>query len=361
MSRIPFLDLCASAAQSAREVETALLRVARSGLFLRGPETASFEHAWAQACSARGAVAVSSGTDALRLALLGAGIASGDEVVVPAFGSPYSALAVCGAGAVPVFAEIDPSTWTITADSVAEAIGPRTKAVVAVHLYGRRADLAALARVTEQHRLPLIEDAAQAHGLRGPPRGLAQVYSFYPTKNLGALGDAGCVVSNDEALLERVRLLREGGDEKALAGRVSSGSARIDELQAAVLLAKLPFLSAWNRRRVAIAERYTQALSAHPTIRLPREAPAGDHVFHLFVIEHPDRAPFIERLAEDGIEVRVHYPLVLHTQPLFRRATERRSLPHAERAAERVLSLPLHPGLGDDEVARVIDAVLRAA
>jgi dTDP-3-amino-3,4,6-trideoxy-alpha-D-glucose transaminase len=358
---VSFLDLAAAHVEAQPEIQAALARVASSGVYLRGREVAAFERAWAEACGVRGVVTTSSGTDAIRLALLGCGVGPGDEVVVPAFGSPYTAIAVRATGATPRFADIDPSTHNVSVASVEEALGPRTRAVVAVHLYGRRAEVAALRALCDGRGLKLVEDAAQAHALAGPPSGHAVAHSFYPTKNLGALGDAGSVASDDEALLERVRLLREGGQDAALQGTVACGVARMDELQAAVLLAKLPHLAAWTARRRAVAERYRAALADCPSLTLPRAADAGEHVWHLFVVEHPDRAAFERRLAEAGIETRAHYPYALHELPLFASSADGRRLPAAARAGARVLSLPLHPGLTDDAVSRVIDAVRRAA
>jgi dTDP-3-amino-3,4,6-trideoxy-alpha-D-glucose transaminase len=356
---IPFLDLGASGAAAQPHVEQALLRVARSGHYLRGAEVDAFERAWAATCAASGAVATSSGTDALRLALSAAGVRAGDQVVVPAFGSPYTALAVCAAGATPAFADIDAATFTMTPATAAAALGPRTRALVAVHLFGRRADTRGLRALADAHGLLLIEDAAQAHGLAGPPAGHAAAFSFYPTKNLGALGDAGCLVSDDPSLLARARVLREGGQPDALTGDVACGVARMDELQAAVLLAKLPHLPAWTARRRAIAERYRRALGSCAALQLPADAPPADHASHLFVVEHADRDALAVRLARAGVETRVHYAHPLHRQPVF--AVTAPSLPHAERAAARVLSLPLHPGLDDRAVDHVIDQLLRLA
>jgi dTDP-4-amino-4,6-dideoxygalactose transaminase len=351
---VTFLDLAAAHAEALPAIEAALMRVASSGSYLRGREVAAFERAWAAAVGVRGVVTTSSGTDAIRLALLGVGVKPGDEVIVPAFGSPYTAIAARAMGATVRFADIDPDTHNVSVPSVEAAIGPRTRAVVAVHLYGRRAEVSSLRALCDARGLKLVEDAAQAHALAGKPAGHAIAHSFYPTKNLGAMGDAGSVGSDDEAVLERARLYREGGQDAALQGSIACGVARMDELQAAVLLAKLPHLQAWTARRRAIAERYLSSLSGVPRITLPRPAAAGDHVWHLFVIEHPDRAAFERRLADAGIETRSHYPYALPDLPLFADGTTH---PHATRAGARVLSLPLYPGLADDAITRTIDAV----
>jgi dTDP-3-amino-3,4,6-trideoxy-alpha-D-glucose transaminase len=351
---VPFLVLAAAHAEALPAIQAALARVASSGVFLRGREVAAFERAWAATIGVRGVVTTSSGTDAIRLALLGVGVRPGDEVIVPAFGSPYTAIAARAAGATVRFADIDPATHNVSVSSVAAAIGPRTRAIVAVHLYGRRAETAALRALCDERGLWLVEDAAQAHALAGRPAGHAIAHSFYPTKNLGAMGDAGSVGSDDEAVLERVRLYREGGQDAALAGSIACGVARMDELQAAVLLAKLPHLAAWTARRRAIAERYLSSLRGVPHLTLPQPAAPGDHVWHLFVVEHPDRAALERRLADAGIETRAHYPYALPDLPLFADGTH---CPHATAAGARVLSLPLHPGLPDPAVARVIDAL----
>jgi dTDP-3-amino-3,4,6-trideoxy-alpha-D-glucose transaminase len=361
MTRIPFLDLLASSASANADIESAIDRVRRSGWYLRGPEVARLESVWAERCGVLGAVAVGSGTDALRLALSASGVSSDDEVILPAFGSPYTALAVRGAGAVPVFADIDPTTHSLSVASVRESIGPRTRAILPVHLFGRRASSNELSLLAEKHGATVVEDAAQAHGLAGLASARVSAFSFYPTKNLGAMGDAGCLVSNDAELLGRARTLREGGTSEALRGAVASGVSRLDEIQAAILLAKLPHLTPWNERRRALGERYSRGLSDVPNVRLPLPAGPEAHVWHLYVIEHPERDRLIRELESEGIELRVHYEHALHQQPLFRGNGSTRSLPHAERAARRVVSLPLHPGLSEADVDRVIDAVRRHA
>jgi dTDP-4-amino-4,6-dideoxygalactose transaminase len=313
-----------------------------------GAEVEAFERDWAAYLATPHAVGVASGTDAIELALRALEIGPGDEVIVPSLTAPACGAAVRRAGAELVLADVDDETLLLDPASVAEAAGPSTRAVLAVHLYGRPAPLSALERLG----LPVIEDAAQAHGLRIGDRAagtLARVgcFSFYPTKNLGALGDGGAVVTGDAALADRLRALRQYGEVERYRGELSGVNSRLDELQAAFLRARLTSLDAGNARRAAIALAYDEALG--------RRSPAGVH--HLYVIRVRERDRFREELAARGIGTLVHYPYALHEQRAYAACRRAGSLAVSERAAREVVSLPCYPELRDDEIEAVCAAL----
>jgi dTDP-3-amino-3,4,6-trideoxy-alpha-D-glucose transaminase len=313
-----------------------------------GAEVEAFERDWAAYLATPHAVGVASGTDAIELALRALEIGPGDEVIVPSLTAPACGAAVRRAGAELVLADVDDETLLLDPASVAEAAGPSTRAVLAVHLYGRPAPLSALERLG----LPVIEDAAQAHGLRIGERAagtLARVgcFSFYPTKNLGALGDGGAVVTGDAALADRLRALRQYGEIERYRGELSGVNSRLDELQAAFLRVRLTSLDAGNARRAAIALAYDEALG--------RRSPAGVH--HLYVIRVRERGRFREELAGRGIGTLVHYPYALHEQQAYGACRRAGSLAASERAAREIVSLPCYPELRDDEIEAVCAAL----
>ena len=327
---VPFHDLARQTEELRDELQRALDGVLDKSRFVGGGVVAAFEERWAAYCGVDAAVGCGSGADAIRLALQALGVGEGDDVVVPANTCVPTAAGVAGAGATPVFADVDRTTLTITPETAHAALTSRTKAIVAVHLYGRCVDVDAVRELG----LPVVEDAAHAHGatLRGRRAGSlgdAAAFSFYPTKNLGALGDAGAVTTDDPALAARVLELRTFGPH--------GPQSRLDTVQAAVLLAKLPHLDAWNARRRELADRYRTVLGQ----------PDDDqgHVYHLFVARFADRTAVRARLADRGIETLVHYAPALAP------------LPEAERAAAEVLSLPLYPQLRDEEVDEVLAAL----
>ena len=364
---IPFLDLTRQHREVEAEVTAAVTRTVQSGMYILGPEVDAFENEWAGFCGARGAAAVGSGTDALTLALIASGaVRKGrrDEVITSPLTAAYTALAITNAGGVPVFADIDPQTLTLDARSVEEAITPHTRAVVPVHLYGQQADMASLCGVAGRHNLTVIEDAAQAHsaGRSGKPGGAraghAAVFSFYPTKNLGACGDGGAVVSDDLALIERIRMLRQGGHPAALQGTIEGRNSRLDEVQAALLRVKLRHLEEWNLKRRSLAALYDEALRSQKCLQIPPAGEPESHVYHLYVVRHPNRERLRAHLTARGIETMIHYPYLLHQQPLFRRGEQQPRLPVAERAVKGILSLPLYPQLTPKEVAAVANGIL---
>jgi dTDP-4-amino-4,6-dideoxygalactose transaminase len=345
--KVPFLDLRRRVEALRPELEQATARVLDGGRFVGGTPVEEFEQAWAAYCGARHAVGVASGTDALTIALLAAGVEAGDEVITAANTCVPTVAAIERAGGRPVLVDVDYATRTLDPARVEEAVTKRTRAIVPVHLYGRRADVEAL----HSFGLRVVEDAAQAHGLRGVT-GDAAAFSFYPTKNLGALGDAGALVTDDDALAERARLLRNYGEDERYFSVVPGLNSRLDPLQAAVLLALLPRLDAWNRRRRALAALYDGALAG--TVGVPE--PAADHVYHLYAAAVPDRGEFRERLARAGVETLVHYPRAVHQHPAYARLDRPGRLEASERLAREVVSLPLYPELTDAEAEAVVEA-----
>jgi dTDP-4-amino-4,6-dideoxygalactose transaminase len=360
---IPFLDLRRQHAALKTELMAAAERVLDGSQFVLGGEGRALEAELARVCGVRHAVGVGSGTDALRLALTALGVGRGDEVLTPAFSFVASATTIVMAGATPVFVDVEPDTLTMDPDALARALTPRTKALMPVHLYGHPAAIDRIAAFAQARGLAVLEDNAQAVGAtwQGRPLGGwgdAACLSFYPTKNLGACGDAGMLVTTRDDVAERVRRLRHHGD----AGRyqhVELGyCSRLDELQAALLRVKLRRLTEWEERRRWIAARYREGLAGLP-LRLPVERADARHVYHLFTVRHPQRDALAKRLADAGVGTAVHYPLAVPGQPLFAADGEKR-WPEADRAAREVLSLPCFPEMSDAEVEGVIDAVRRA-
>jgi dTDP-4-amino-4,6-dideoxygalactose transaminase len=364
---VSFLDLRRQHEEVSTDARAAAERVLAGGSYVLGREVEAFEREWARFCGVRACAGVANGTDALALALLASGaVRPGrrDEVITAPLTAGYTALAVLNAGGLPVFADVDPETYTLDPRSLERALTPRTRAVLPVHLYGQMADIEAVCEFAKRRGLVVVEDAAQAHGARLRGRragswGHAAAFSFYPTKNLGAYGDGGAVTSDDASLIERVRELRQGGHPSALAGRVAGRNSRLDELQAALLRVKLARLDAWNRRRRQLAGLYQRLLKRGvKRLVLPSaRRGAGSHVFHLYVVSHPERERLRAHLSARGVETLIHYPSALHLQPLFRR-TERPALPTAEKLSGEVLSLPLYPQLREDELHVVAAAVL---
>lgn len=357
--KVPFLDLKRSYDALAGELEGALLRSARTGWYILGDEVASFESAFASYCEADYAVGLSNGLDALKLALLAVGVGEGDEVIVPSHTFIATWLAVSGCGATPVPVEPDPVTFNIDPAAIEVAISPRTKAIVPVHLYGMPADLDPILEIARRYGLKTVEDAAQAQGARYRGtriggHGDVAAWSFYPGKNLGALGDAGGVTTNDPAIAARVKLLRNYGSERKYENDVPGFNCRLDPMQAAVLSVKLRHLDAWNARRREIAASYSAGITL-PHLQLPQVPNWADSVWHLYVIRHPKRERLKAHLRTAGVGTQIHYPIAPHKQKAY--ADFDQSLPLAEAMASDVLSLPIGPQTTDAEVAYVIDCV----
>ena len=354
--RVPFNAL--TPGEDAAAVRAAIDRVIASGWFVLGPEVEAFEAEFATASRVPHAVGVGTGTDAITLILRALDIGPGDEVITPPLSAAYSALAVLMAGARPVFADIDPERLTMDPRAAAAAITPRTKALLPVHLYGQAADLRPLEALASQHRLALVEDAAQSHLGTADGRpigtiGIAAATSFYPTKNLGALGDGGAVLTRDAGLAARVKRLRNGGQTSRYHHEEPGGNSRLDEMQAAILRARLTFLPRWTDRRRAIAANYRAALSAS-SLHVPRECDAG-HVYHLFPVLTDHRDAFQARMRERGVETLIHYPIPIPRQPALQ-STSPAMCAIADRVCSQVVSLPMYPGLSDEAVSAVASA-----
>ena len=361
---IPLLDLQAQYQSIQEPLERAVLDVLRSGNYVLGEPVYRFERDLAAFCGAAEAVAVNSGTSALHLALLAAGIGPGDEVVTVPLTFVATAAAILYAGATPVLADVAPDTYTMDAAAFEAAITPRTRAVVPVHLHGRLADMKAIGEVARRHGVLVIEDAAQAHGAerdgcKACTFGLAGCLSFYPGKNLGACGEGGAVVTNDPDLAERVRRLRDWGQDGKYKHMLRGFNARMDTVQAAVLAVKLPFLQAWTEARQQIAAQY-DSLLAGTGAGLP--APAGaDHVRHAYVVRLAERDAVRERLSQAGVGTGIHYPVPVHRQPAYAGLAPRAaSFPVSEALAREFLSLPIYPELVASQVSRVADALAAA-
>ncbi len=364
MSAIGMLDLRAEYAELRGAIDQAVQRVLTSGHFILGPEGAALESELAALTGAAHAVAVASGTDALHLALRAAGIGPGDDVVLPAFTFIATAEAVSYTGARPVFADIDLASFNVTAATLQAALTPATRAVIVVHLYGQCAEMPAIAALCEARGMTLIEDCAQAIGADFDGRaagawGAFGCFSFYPTKNLGAYGDAGLVTVHDVGGAERVRMLRHHGSRQTYQHEFVGYNSRLDELQAAILRAKLPHLLRFNDARRRAAARYRAGLEG-TSVALPAEHGRGRHVYHQFTIRSDRRDTLRKALGDAGIASAVYYPLPVHRQPAYAASVGALDLPASDAAAASVLSLPIHPYLRDADVDRVC-AVLRSA
>lgn len=344
----------------AEAIRRAMQRVAESGWYVLGREGEAFEREFARYCGTTHCVGVANGLDALTLIFRAYDFPAGSEVIVPANTYIASILAVTGSGLMPVFVEPDQRTYTLDPGRVEAHLTPRTRAVLAVHLYGRCADMTALRALTRRYDLRLVEDAAQAHGAthggrRAGNLGDAAGFSFYPTKNLGALGDAGAVVTHDADLARKIASLRNYGSREKYVNEYAGVNSRLDEVQAAILREKLPHLDAENQRRRQLARFYLARLR-HPRLVLPPADEVSGDAWHLFVVRHPERERFMAYLAGEGIEAKIHYPLPPHHQAAYAEFRHFR-LPITERIHREVLSLPLHPQLTDAEAERVAEVV----
>jgi dTDP-4-amino-4,6-dideoxygalactose transaminase len=359
---IPLVDLAWQHREIADEVKVGIERVMESGAFILGPDVAAFESEFARACGVAHAIGVGNGTDALELACRAVGVGPGDEVIVPANSFIASALAVARAGATPVLVDSDPETHLLDVEATLARIGPKTRALMPVNLFGQIAPIEAF----EAAGVAIVEDAAQSHGARRHGRrsgslGRVAGTSFYPGKNLGAYGDAGGVSTDDDAIAERVRALRQYGSPRKYHHPEIGFNSRLDTLQAVVLRAKLRRLDAWNEERRQAARRYDALLADLRGVVLPRTLAGNEHVWHLYTVRVPGRDRVLSQLQRDGIGAGVHYPLPIHLQGAFRHLGHRAGdFPNAERAAEELLSLPIFPGLRPGQQERVVSALAAA-
>jgi dTDP-4-amino-4,6-dideoxygalactose transaminase len=359
--RVPFVDLHTQFEALSPAIQQSIYEVLNTTSFIQGGHVHQFEHSFAAYVGAEHALGVGNGTDALYLALRASGIGPGDEVITAANTFIATTEAITGVGATIVLVDVDPVSYTIDPALVAAAVTPRTKAIIPVHLYGQPADMNAIMAIADRYGIVVIEDACQAHGAwyegqRVGTIGDIGCFSCYPGKNLGAYGDAGIVVTNDDALAERLRLLANHGSMTKYYHEIEGWNSRLDTIQAAVLGVKLPYLDAWNDARRRHADRYTSLL-AGTGIQTP-VVYHGDHVWHLYVVETANRSELAMRLQERGVATGVHYPVPLHLQPAYRRlGLDAGSFPVTEAAAERILSLPMFPELTAEQIEYVACAV----
>jgi dTDP-4-amino-4,6-dideoxygalactose transaminase len=360
---VPFLDLGPVHRPLKAELLAGVEELLEANAFVNGAAVARFEEAFAAYCGARLCVGMSSGLDALRLALLAAGLEPGDEVIVPAMTFAATVEAVLQAGGRPVLVDVREDDANVDVAAVEAAITPRTRFLLPVHLYGQMADVVGLMRVAARHGLAIVEDACQAHGatrdgVRAGTAGVAAAFSFYPGKNLGALGDAGAVVTDDDEVERVARALREHGQTRKYVHRFEGYTARLDAVQASALTCKLPHLDRWNASRAEAAALYLELLDGVPGVRLPWEAPRARHVWHLFTIRVAAPDELAVALGERGIGTGHHYPVPMHLCEAFAPLGHRRGeFPVAERIAAQTISLPLFPGITRDQVATVAHAV----
>ena len=362
---IPLVDLGLQRDQVADEVERGWSEVLACGAYVGGPQVTAFEQEYAALLGVEHCIGVANGTDALELALRACGIGAGDEVVLPANTFVATAEAVVRAGAVPVLADVDKDCLLLDPESVASVVGPATRAVVPVHLFGQTAPVEQLEELVAVHGLVVVEDAAQSqgalrHGRPAGSLGVASATSFYPGKNLGAYGDAGAVMTNDAEVARRVRMLGNHGSPAKYQHVELGFNSRMDTLQAVVLRAKLARLADWNAQRRAAAEHYDSLLGDLPEVRLPARLPGNVDVWHLYVVRVPDRDVVLRCLNAAGVGAGIHYPVPVHLQPAFRSLGGPGAFPIAETAAQEILSLPLYPGITAQQQERVVDA-LRSA
>ncbi len=359
---IPFGDLRLQYQALKVELDQAVQSVLNGGWFILGQQLSAFEQELAAYCGAAYAVGVGNGTDALQLALMAHDVGPGDEVITSPLSATFTALAISATGATPRFVDISPTSYNMDPSRLEAVIGPRTKAIMPVHLYGQSAEMEPILAIARRHNLPVIEDAAQAHGAEYQGRkagtlGNAGCFSFYPSKNLGAYGDGGAVVTDDSDIADRIRMLRNGGQKARYDHQLLGINSRLDELQAAILRVKLSYLDRWNERRRHIASLYTALLGdgeAYP----PVESPRSRHVYHLYVVRCEQRDALQQHLSDLGIGTAVHYPLPIHLQAAYHHlGLQPGSFPEAELAAQQVLSLPIYPELTDTKVRQVASQV----
>ncbi|MBI2140890.1 DegT/DnrJ/EryC1/StrS family aminotransferase [Candidatus Woesearchaeota archaeon] len=356
---VPFLDLKRQYHSIKREIDAAISEVLEKGRFILGEKVEEFEKAFAKYAKAKQCISVGSGTEALHIALRAAGVGPGDEVIVPAHTFIATALAASYCGAKPVFVDAREDTYCIDPEKIEAAITAKTKAVIPVHMYGQYADMGPIMEIAEKRNIIVVEDAAQSHGAeyKGKREVLGDVacYSFYPTKNLGAYGDAGAIVTNNGEIAENSFLLRNYGEKKKYEHITKGFNSRLDELQAAILLVKLKHLDRWVEKKRQIATEYNSALSKADVI-MPMEAKYGKHAYYLYVIRSKQRDRLQQHLKAKGIDTLIHYPIPIHKQKAYSEYNSQR-YPVAEKAAAEVLSLPMFPELTNEEIEAVAAAV----
>ncbi len=373
MKKIPPVDLARQYQQIAKEADTAVLEVLRSGYYIGGPVVSDFEKSFATYVGTKDCIGCNSGTDALYLALLALGIGVGDEVITPSFTFFATAEVVSLTGATPVFVDVDPLTFNIDPQKIEAAITPKTKAIIPVHLFGQPVDMTTVMAIAEKHHLFVIEDCAQATGAKWQGKqvgswGHLNAFSFFPTKNLGGCGDGGAVTTNDPELAAKIRMLKEHGSRQRYYHEAIGINSRLDSLQAAILQIKLRSLDEWNKQRREAASRYTELLAPIPGLILPVEIVGGEHVWNQYTIriqgssnDSTRRDRVREKLQELGVISMVYYPIPLHLQAVYQNlGYTQGSLPQTEAIALEVLSLPMFPGIAMEEQEQVVYALKEA-
>lgn len=362
---IPLMDMVAQYHSIKHEIDQAISEVMEKGHFILGPNVAALEKEIAAYLGIKHGVGVASGTDALILAMRALGIGPGDEVIVPSYTFFATAEAVLLVGATPVLVDVEPENYSIDIDQIASKITAKTKALIPVHLYGHPANMTAIMEIAREHKLKVIEDNAQAFGAehRGQKTGSfgdVCCLSFFPSKNLGGCGDGGMIVTNDDGVAERVRMLRTHGWKKKYFPEVVGYNSRLDELQAAILRVKLRHIDDWNNRRRELAEIYRQRLAGAP-VTVPNDGADARHVYHLFIIEVEERSRFEQQLKAQGIPTSIYYPQPLHlNEPLKHLGYKSGDFPVSERASERTISIPFYPEISDQQIERVMEVVNEA-
>jgi len=344
-----------------KDIECAISRVLNSGWFILGKEVEEFEKEFALYNEVEHAIGVGSGKEALHIALRALDIGVGDEVITTSHTAVATASAIVMSGASPVFVDIDPRQFTLDPNAIEKSITKKTKAVIAVHIYGHPCDMNPILEITKQYGIKIIEDCAQAHGSRYNDKRVGSIgdigcFSFYPTKNLGAIGDGGALVTSNEEIAVKVRLLREYGWKKRYISSEEGWNSRLDELQAAILRVKLKHLDTDNGHRQNHAKKYREMLELLP-LDLPKSQSNASHVYHLYVIQTDKRDALRKYLTKHGVQTSIHYPIPIHQQSYYREIVGDVSLPITEKIASRILSLPIYPELGADELTNVIDAI----
>ncbi len=363
---VPYLDLKAQYRSMKSDIDAAVARVLENSQFVLGEEVAGFEQQFAKYCGAAECIAVNSGTSALHLALLAAGVGPGDEVITVPFTFVASVAAILYSGARPVLVDMESRSFNIDPEAIESAVTPRTKAIMPVHLYGQTADMDTISEIARRHRLVVIEDAAQAHGAKYKGRSAGNLsdiacFSFYPTKNLGAYGEGGAVTTSNPEYAKKIRMLRDWGQDSKYHHVLRGFNYRMEGLQGAILQVKLRHLDRWIEARRAIAAAYNAGL-ADSGLALPREMPWARHVYHVYSLRTPDRDAFRSALQAEGVQTAVHYAIPVHLQPAYAELGYREgSFPESEAAANEVVALPIYPELSKENVDRVCDAVRKTA
>jgi len=363
--KIPLIDLHAQYLSLKREIETAVLEVLESGRYILGPNVTTLEHEVAEYCGTDFAVAVGNGTDALVLTLNAFGIGPGDEVITTCYSFFATAEAISRVGATPIFTDIDAATYNMDVSQIEDKITDRTKAILPVHLFGQPAKMDIITEIASKHNLVVIEDACQAiggsyQGRKAGSWGDAGCFSFFPSKNLGGYGDGGIITTNNEELAARLRMLRSHGSLKKYYNEIIGYNSRLDEIQAAILRVKLPYLDSWNQARKEKAKAYATLLS-RSGLTLPQAVGDADHIYHLYIVAHPRRSEIIDGLTKAGISSGIYYPVPLHQLEVYRNKGAQVSLPVAEKASQETFAIPLFPEMTPEQqnyVAERLNSIL---